>query len=160
MCLGGRDKERPWFWPQSQLGTAPGGTFSSDSCRVLGREDRRAGCAWLAQPLGAHLVADWGEGVGSSRSLDWGRGRIISGERGGGEVRCREHRIRIHQEAKPRRPRRASLSPRGHQLSLAMQKLPQAGWGPGSWGELNRLVCWRKDVSKEKTHLASGEGIQ
>lgn len=47
----------------------PGGTFSSNSCRVLSRDAGRAVPGW-SEPLEAHLVADWGEAVGSSRCLD------------------------------------------------------------------------------------------
>lgn len=47
----------------------PGGTFPPDSCGVLSRDAGRAVPGW-PEPLEAPLVADWGEGVGSSRRLE------------------------------------------------------------------------------------------
>lgn len=53
----------------SGLGMGPGGTFPPDSCRVLSSDAGRGAPDW-PETLEAHLAADWGEGVGSSRRLD------------------------------------------------------------------------------------------
>lgn len=62
----------------------------------------------------------------------------VEEELGRGEARRREHRMRIHREAKPRRAKEGLLSALGHQLPPAKQAA--SGWlGPRLQEEMEQV---------------------